>query len=67
MNKKIKIGNLNNDSNTKPKRRGWIIGKFIEKFSLFHEDAFEMKWGVHKKGEIFKDVRARKDAKTISI
>jgi len=62
---KIKSGNLNNQVNSEHK--GWFIGHFMEKDSIFHSDDFEIRWAVHSKGEKKSIVKANKIAKTISI
>ncbi|MBI4145951.1 signal peptidase I [Candidatus Woesearchaeota archaeon] len=45
--------------------RGWFIGHFLN--DPFKTDAVEVKWGVHKKGELRPQVAANKTAKTVSV
>ena len=59
-------GNLNSDKALYERSRGWFIGHFAkEKF--FRTDDFEVKWAVHKKGEVKKGLKAKTSAKTIVI
>jgi hypothetical protein len=66
MNSIIK-GNLNNDIKKSPEKRGWFIGHFINKNSIFYNNEFEVRWALHKKGEKKKFPAKTKTAKTISI
>lgn len=63
----IASGNLTNQTNAFPEKRGWFLGHFMDNSSLLHSQDIEMKWGVHQKGESFHTVRANKTAKTIAI
>lgn len=49
-------------------RRGWFIGQFVqEDAGLRHQDALEVKWGQHPKGERRCSFVQSKSATTISI
>lgn len=62
---KIINGNLN--ANVESKTRGWFIGHFMEKDSFFKNEDFEVRWGVHPKGDKKSQIAANKTAKTLSI
>jgi hypothetical protein len=47
---RVETGNVDELNNKNPERRGWFIGDFIEKDSLFNSSACEIKWTKHKKG-----------------
>lgn len=63
----IIVGNLEEERAKNPKRRGWFIGHFIEPDSVFKNNDFEVRWGVHKKGPERAIPAMHKKAKTISI
>jgi hypothetical protein len=63
----ITSGNLTNETNKYPDKRGWFVGQFIDTSSLLHSKNLEIKWGLHKAGEIFDTIRMNKHAKSLSI
>ena len=63
----IKSGNLNRLIKTHSETKGWIIGHFMEADHFFKTDDFEVKWAVHKKGEIKPGKIAKSAARTIAI
>jgi hypothetical protein len=67
MKNKIKKGNLNSEFKKNIKTRGWFIGSFLDKSSLLSNNDLEIKWGVHKKGELYDKIRAVKHSKSLSI
>ncbi len=67
MPSKFISGNLYDKVKKEPKTKGWFIGHFIKKGSIFHTNDFEVKWGVGKKGEFKKGLSSKKSAKTIGI
>jgi hypothetical protein len=66
-NPNIEQGSLNDKSRDNPKRRGWFIGSFIDDNEFLKTNNFEVKWGVHLKGEAKSRVISETSAKTISI
>jgi hypothetical protein len=60
--KDVLSGNLDENK----ERRGWFIGHFIDNPAFTSKD-FEVRWGVHPKGEKKARVAANKTAKTMSI
>ncbi|MBS3076101.1 signal peptidase I [Candidatus Pacearchaeota archaeon] len=60
-------GNLENYFKNNLDKRGWFMGNFIEKNSIFHNKKFEMRWAMHKKGEKKDPPAMNKKSKTISI
>jgi len=60
-------GNLSEDEYKGPEKRGWFIGHFIEKGSVFNSNDFEVKWGNHRKGCGRSVPALNTSAKTISI
>jgi hypothetical protein len=63
----IEIGNLDDKISANPERRGWFLGHFAEKESLFNSSEVEIKWAVYEKGEKYKEMKANKKAKTLDI
>jgi hypothetical protein len=61
----IKTGNLYGQIKSRPKLNGWFMGRFIKDY--FHNDDFELKWCVSKKGEKKSSITANKTAKTLTI
>lgn len=61
----IKTGNFKIDVTNNPEKRGWVVGTFIEKDSLFHSDDFEVKWAEHKKGYSKEGLKANEVTKTV--
>ncbi len=59
--------NLTDELKRNPERRGWFIGHFMEPESVFKRDDFEVKWGVHPKGEKKSSVASNMVAKTVAI
>jgi hypothetical protein len=48
--------------------RGWFLGHFVDPAAgMRHSTAVELKWGVHRAGEIKDAVAANGTAKTLSI
>jgi cupin superfamily acireductone dioxygenase involved in methionine salvage len=48
--------------------RGWFVGQFVApEFGLRHQDALEVKWGQHPKGECRRAFAHYKSSTTISI
>lgn len=64
---KILFGNLNKEKDGHPERRGWFMGQFLEHSSPLHSKDLEIKWGIHKAGEIHEKVRMNKNAKSQAI
>jgi hypothetical protein len=60
-------GNLENEKIIHPERRGWFLGWFIDKPKEFNHDDFELRWGVHKKGERKETLVVNSLASTITI
>jgi hypothetical protein len=44
-----------------------LFQTFIEQNSFFHSNNFEVKWAVHKKGDIKKGALAQHESKTLVI
>lgn len=63
----IEIGNLNKLTASDPETRGWFIGQFIKEPLCFKDEDVEIKWGIHKKGELLDQIRASKKSKSLSI
>ena len=63
----IITGNLEQEKLKNPQRKGWFIGHFMEPNSVFQSNDFEVRWGIHKKGEKKDIPGANMTAKTISI
>lgn len=64
---KIETGNLNTRVFKNPESRGWFLGHFIDSSSIFHSSNAEIKWGLHKKGEKYKNTKANIRAKSLAI
>ena len=67
MPSKFISGNLYDKVKKEPDTRGWFIGHFIKKGSIFHTGDFEVKWGIGKKGQLKKGLHSKKSAKTFDI
>jgi len=59
----VSTGNASKDGN-----RGWFVGQFVpDSFGLAHQQALEIKWGQHAKGERRQEFAQSRKATTISI
>lgn len=56
-------GNLNKT----PKKKGWIVGHFMDKGSPLKTENVEVKWITHKKGEAKKGALAKNQTHTLVI
>ena len=63
--KGIVKGNINKETKILKDQKGWIFGNFAE--APFKTDDFEIKWGVHSKGEIKKEIAKNEKARTFVI
>lgn len=62
----IQTGNLNQHTANQPEYQGWVISDFI-KDPFFQSDAFEVKWAVHKKGDVKNGKKTDASVKTLGI
>lgn len=60
-------GNLTDKTKEDSNRRGWFLGHFMAPNSKFKNDNFEVKWGIHPKGDRKKTSAKNSTAKTIAI
>ena len=60
-------GNLTEEKEKHPERRGWFIGHFVEDESVFKTDDFEIRWTFHPKGDKKPQIAANMKAKTVSV
>ncbi|MBU0612422.1 hypothetical protein KKB10_00235 [Patescibacteria group bacterium] len=64
---KAKSGNLNNLVNDHPETKNWVVGHFIKHNNFLKTDDLEVKWAVHKKGDIKDGNLADYSAKTLGF
>ncbi len=63
----IDSGNLDELVAMHPETNGWIAGHFMDPSSFLHSDEVEIKWAIHRKGDVKKGAIASVTTKTVCI
>lgn len=63
----VLTGNLYDELQNAPERKGWFIGRFREDDSQFKTSDVEVKWSTHKKGWSKGFIAATKSSKSVSV